>query len=341
LYDQKSKLLANVTRTTVVLPNAPEFPDRSLAVFSNISSEGAINNIHTIPPVTTPPTPAETTSVFGVRLAYTNLMGADSGHFWKLNQNYNAQANQLILNYSAVDSPQMARIELKNDAGIVLYQTNITLQQGAKFTRLAIDLPNWPLLANVKEIDFVVDPDEGGDATGDFTIHAINFQHVPSSQNLTPAAGIGTSDVTTLPGSGVAQLASSPVGATITKTPPVYQVSFDLRTAGAFSELYANFDPSSNGSSINLTTMPNLIFGVDSTKATSLKLEVEDTSGKRATYYIRNVDVSRNYYKFLTSSLSGNVDATHIKALHFTAETGSVSTGNEVGTFRVEIGGLS
>ena len=114
-------------------------------------------------------------------------------------------------------------------------------------------------------------------------------------------------------------------------------MNFDLGATGGFAELYANFDPSANGSSINLAAIPNLIFGVDSTKVTSLKMEVEDTSGGRATYYIHNVDVSRNYYKFLTSLLGGNVDASHVKALHFTAETDAASAGS----FQVEIGGLS
>ena len=184
LYDQKSALLANINRATTGLPtNAPEFPNRSLAVFSHIASEGPINNVHTVPSI-----PAETTPVYGVRLAYNNLAGLDSGHYWNFNQVYDATANQLILQYSAVDSPQRVRIELKDAAGLLIYQTTVTLQQGASYARLSIDLPNLAALANVKELDLVVDPQEGGDATGDFTIHAIDFQHLPSAPALAPGS---------------------------------------------------------------------------------------------------------------------------------------------------------
>jgi hypothetical protein len=166
LYDTTSRKIS-IDRTNSGLPNAPQFPDRSLTVFSHIGSEGTINNFQTA-----------TTQIYGVHLTYNSLQATDSGHFWKLSQAYDAQANQLILNYSAVDSPQFVRIELKDGAGVLLYQTTVALQQGTKFTRLVIDLPNQTTLASVQEIDLVVDPQEGGDATGDFTIHSINFQHI-------------------------------------------------------------------------------------------------------------------------------------------------------------------
>ena len=328
LYDAKSRQML-IDRTTTTFPDAPEFPDRSFAIFSNFSSEGTINNFN-----------GATTQVYGVTLSYNNLAGVDSGHFWIFDQAYDAQANQLILVYSAPDSPQTARIELKDAVGTVLYQTNINLQEGAEYTRLVIDLPNWTSLAAVQELDLVVDPDEGGDATGNFTVHSIDFQHVPSSQTIDPDGTLGAGDVTTLPNGGVAEVASSPVATISEPFANVYQISFDLNTGGSYSELLANFDPLNNGSSVDLSGFSSLVFGISSAQATTIKFEIEDASGQRATYYAQNVDVSGNYYEFLTSLAAGSVDLSHVTALHFTADESSVSSGNEVGDFQVEIGGL-
>ncbi len=333
LYDSASRKI-DINKATGSLPNTPEFPDRSLAVFSNKDSEGTINHFS-----------AAATETYGVRLSYTDLQGMAGGHFWKLKapkSPYDAQSNQLILTYSALVSSQPVRIVLRNASGVVYQSAPVVLEQGTQFGRIVIDLPNQAALSSIEQIDLIVDPaDAGVPATGDFTIHAINFQHVPSAENLTPTAGLGSGDVTSLPGTGTAQVASSPTGSVITNPGAnLYQVGFDLRTVGAFTEMYANFDPDNNGSSVDLSAVPQLVFGVSSDKATMLKLEIEDKSGKRATYYLKNVDVAKNYYKFLTASASGKVDLTHIKGIHFSAVAGSVSSGNEIGSFQVEIGGL-
>jgi hypothetical protein len=414
LYDQKSRLLANITRTSTTSPAAPEFPDRSLAVFSHIAEEGKINNFQTA--VTQP---------YGVRLVYTNLAGADSGHFWKFGQVYDAKANQLILRYSAVDSPQSVRIELKDGAtpANLLYQTTVTLQQGAEFARLVIDLPDLAALANVKELDLVVDPDQGGDATGDFTIHAIDFQHVPSGQSLmslsvpgaesgssntsaavglqetvspqnltsvtnvpaagtaTPAAvdsqasssqpgsdtsnggtavpsiaepqaattqptlmpvsGISAEDVTPLPEPVVAQLVTSSPDTTTLKllSPQVFQMSFNLKEPNAFANLVLNFDPKGNGSTADLSKLSPLVFGLDSTKARVVKITIKDAKGKRATRYVRNVDVTRNYYKFLVRELDpAEVDVAKVVEINLGVDASSVNPGDEIGDIRFEIG---
>jgi hypothetical protein len=335
LYDQKSQLLSSITRTSTAMPVAPEFPDRSLAVFSHIASEGTINNFQ-----------AATTQPYGVRLIYTNLAGADSGHFWKFNQVYDAQANQLILQYSAVDSPQAIRIELKDASGVLLYQTTATLQQGAAFARLVIDLPNSTSLSNVKELALVVDPQEGGDATGDFTIHNISFQHVPSAPAVGFTAQPGSPAVTILPVNtasvgGVGQLASSSPSSTLTHTAGTnfFQLHFDLRNPNAYAGVVLNFDPSHNGSSIDLSAVPNLIFGINSATAKNLKITIKDTHGN--TYSTSNTDiVASGYYKFLTSLAAGRVDLKHITSITFGVDQYSVTSGTE-GDLRLEIGGLS
>ncbi|OQA57078.1 MAG: hypothetical protein BWY42_00702 [Candidatus Omnitrophica bacterium ADurb.Bin277] len=340
LYDSMSRKLS-IAKTDSTLPNAPEFPDRSLAVFSNIASEGPINNVHTIPPVTTPPTPPETTLPFGVRLFYTDLMGVDSGHFWKLTQPYDAQANQLAISYSAPDSPQFVRIELKNSLGQLVYATTVSLQEGAKFSGLVIDLPVSALLQDVKEVCLVVDPQEGGDATGDFTIHAINFRHLASAP-MTPAAGLSSSDVTTLPSGGTAEIQSSSPNSNLMKVSPgVYRLHFDVAGVNAYATFRIDFDPSNTGAGKDLSGFSEIVFGLDSSVADSVKIEIEDASGKKATVYASNVDVVRNYYKFLKSMAEERgVDMSHITSISVTVDGSSVASGDEVGDLRLEIGGL-
>jgi hypothetical protein len=275
------------------------------------------------------------------------LQGVDGGHFWKLSQPYNAQANQFILNYSAVNSPQFVRIELKDGAGLLLYQTTVALQQGAKYARLVLDLPNQAALANVQEIDVVVDPQEGGDATGDFTIHAIDFQHVPSAPIAGFTAQPGSPAVTVLPAnsasvSGVAQLESSSSNSTLQHIlgTNFFQLHFDLTNVNAFAGIVLNFDPSHNGSSINLSAVPNLIFGINAASAVAknVKIEIEDVHGN--TYTTSNTDiVASGYYKFLASMVAGRVDLSHVKSIKFVVDQYSVASGT-VGDLQLEIGGL-
>jgi hypothetical protein len=334
LYDATSRRMF-VDRTDLNLSIAPEFPDRSMAVFSHISSEGTINYFQ-----------AASTQTYGIRLAYTDLQGVDGGHFWMLSHAYDAQANQLFLQYSAVDSPQFVRVELKDGAGLLLYQTTIAIQQGAKFARLVIDLPNLAALANVQEINLVVDAQEGGDATGDFTIHAINFQHVPSSPVVAFTAEPGSPAVTVLPANnasvnGVGQLASSSPSSTLQHTAGtnLFQLHFDLTTANAFAGIVLNFDPSHNGRSVDLSSIPALIFGINSAVADSVKIEIEDSHGN--TYSASNTDiVSSGYYKFLASLAAGRVDLSHVKSIKFGVDQYSVASGTS-GDLQLEIGGLS
>ncbi|MFH0984036.1 MAG: hypothetical protein V1882_00715 [Candidatus Omnitrophota bacterium] len=333
LYDSTSRQL-NVSRTTSDLPSAPEFPDRSMAVFSNLSSEGTINHFQ-----------AATTQNYGVRLAYTNLLGVDGGHFWMLDQNYNAQANQLILQYSAVDSPQLVRLELKDGSGTLLYQTTVALQQGAEFARLVIDLPDDAILANVREIDLVADAQEGGDATADFTLHAMNFQHVPSAPVVAFTAEAGSPAVTVLPAnsasvSGVAQLVSSSAGSTLQHTAGtnLFNLHFDLTAANAFAEIKLNFDPSNNGSSADLSAVSQLIFGINSATATNINIEIQDAQGN--TYRTSNTDiVGSGYYKFLTALAAAKVDLSKVKSIKFGVDQYSVLSGTS-GNLLLEIGGL-
>ncbi|MFA5159386.1 MAG: hypothetical protein WC484_02655, partial [Candidatus Omnitrophota bacterium] len=169
LYDSMSQQIG-ITRTATSFPSAPKFPDRTCAVFSNFSSEGTILGFSDT-----------TTSVYGVRFQYGALSGSqEGGHYWNLDGVYNAQDNQLLIQYSTVDSPQAIRIELKNASDEVVYQTTqAVVGNNVEFASLTIDLPNDVVLSAVSEIDLMVDQAETGDTSGDFTVHSIDFQHIP------------------------------------------------------------------------------------------------------------------------------------------------------------------
>ena len=156
-----------------------------------------------------------------------------------------------------------------------------------------------------------------------------------------PDASLGSGDVTTLPGSPAGQFASTSPNSTVQElSPNVYQLHFDVSAPGSFAEVFANYNPLNDGSSADLSSLSQIVFGLDSDKAGNVKIELEDASGKRATFYAQNVDVSRNYYKFLASSVAGSIDLAHVTALHVVVDGNSVAPGNEVGDLRIEIGGL-
>jgi len=161
-------------------------------------------------------------------------------------------------------------------------------------------------------------------------------------QDLTPISSGAAPAVTTLPGSGVAQLISSSDHSNIQKlSKNLFGLHFDVASANAYARLVFQFDPKKKGKSIDLSKKEKIIFGIDSQKAKSVILEIEDSKGKRATFKVRNVDVNRNYYKFLTALAAKKVDLKHIQKISFSVDPSSVSAGDEVGDLRVKIGGLN
>ena len=151
-----------------------------------------------------------------------------------------------------------------------------------------------------------------------------------------------TPTVTTLPGSGVVQLASSSADSAVKQlSKKIFLLHFDVATANAYSRLVLQFDPQTKGKSIDLSRKSEILFGLDSDKAKSVIFQIEDTKGKRAAFKVLNVDVTRNYYKFLTSLAAKDVDLAHIQQISFGVDPSSVDAGSEVGDLRVKIGGLS
>ena len=329
LYDSTAHSFA-IQETTQSVPAPPEFSDRSRAVFSHFTSEGSINSFPTNP-----------ASFTGVRFTYGTLTGGFGGQFWVLDQNYDATANQLVISYSVVNSPQSIKIELKDELDQLLFSATPTLINSSNDQRLVINLPNQTKLAAVRKILIVIDQNATQDFSGDFTLRAIDFQHVPSSQNLEPASSLSSSDVTVLPGTPPAQLFSSNPNSSLDRpSSSLTGLNYDLSNPGDFAGFSINFDPSNNGSSADLSGLNKIVFGVDSSTVNSLKIEIDDANGNRAVFYVQNIDVTRNYYEFLTSLVAGSIDLTKVKRINFVVDNSSINPGGEIGSLQIELGGL-
>ena len=166
LYDALSQSLA-IQKTTATAAEPPaEFPDRSLAVFSNFVSEGVVNGF-----------PANPTSFTGVQFNYGALAGGLGGQFWDLDQIYDASENRLLLFYSITDSPDRIKIKFEDAGGNELFILDVDLDDTAGFHTLALDLPNLAALQTVARVVVVIDQNETGDTSGDFILHTLDFQH--------------------------------------------------------------------------------------------------------------------------------------------------------------------
>ncbi len=336
LYDDLSRAMAPlIPKTDAVPAQAPEFADKSLSIFSDFVFEGVLNNFQT--GVNTLFSSADYFQ--GYKFNYGDLSGVGGwgGHYWILSQDYDASAHELVIYAGVVNTPQQIRIELKNQADVTVYTASVNLPAGA-FQTIRIQLPNEAALQGVRSVFAIVDQNHTGDTSGEFTIYAMNFIRVPSAQVLIPNTSVGPGNVTDL-GAGTPNLVSSNGGSTLTTpTPDYYQLAFDLNQ-DSFAGVSVNFDPLNNGSFIDLSTFTDIVFGLSSDKAKTLKLEFEDVNGKKSRHDVV-VDVSANYYKFLKNFLNDGVDQTKIKKMNIIVDENSVAPGDEIGEFTFEIQGL-
>ena len=95
-----------------------------------------------------------------------------------------------------------------------------------------------------------------------------------------------------------------------------------------------------SGTGLNLQSFGQLVFGLNSSNAKNVKIEFEDNVGNRAIFYAAGVDVTKNYYKFLASSLQGSIDATKIKKIYFSVNDGSFDASPSSGNFILELLGI-
>ncbi|MDD3295706.1 MAG: hypothetical protein PHG20_13620, partial [Geobacteraceae bacterium] len=333
LYDRASKKLEFITRTTAGFPDAPVIPDRSFSVFNNLDPAEREGMIGSFPIVYG----TGSTGIYGAQFKQTSPLSAGwGGHYWMLDQAYDAQANQLVIHYTTADTPQAIKIELKDVSGNVLYTTVQALADGVRFGRLVIQLPNQTLLNEVKEVDLVVDQNATGDTSFDFTIHSLMFQHFVSTQSLMPNEDLGAADVTDLPSTGVGY--NTPNSTIQPLLPKGIQFHFNLTGVNSYAATGIDYDPEDDGSSVDLSAFSQIVFGLNSSQAKMAKIEIEDANGKRAVYYAQNVDVSRNYYKFLSASAAGSVDLTRVRSVSIVVDRSCVGAGYEIGDIFLELG---
>ena len=168
LYEKVADSFA-IEKTSAAVAAPPQFPDSSLSVFSHYSEEGTIGDFLYIP-----------TSPAGARFNYSSLPTEFEGRQWLLGQPYNARAHKLSFLYSIVNSPKSIKIELKNAQDQIVYTVIQTMPEGAvDFQKFELSLPDTVALESVKRIVVLINQDGNTDTQGDFTLHAINFQHFP------------------------------------------------------------------------------------------------------------------------------------------------------------------
>jgi hypothetical protein len=247
-----------------------------------------------------------------------------------------------VIHYSTIDTPVSIKIELKNEANEILHVINLPLTDNTALQKAVIQLPNTAKLSAVQKVIVVVDQNATQDFSGNFRIQAINFVHLPSSQNIMPDSRLDFSDVSTLPGNPRAELiASTPAGNSLTQIAPNQgRLSYNIPGANDFSGISLNFDPNGIGQLGDLSGLSRLVIGAESDKVKRMKMEIEDVNGQKAVYYLTDVDVSRRYYEFLTSRAEGSVDLKKIKRINFVVDHDSIGPDGSTGSLTLELGGI-
>lgn len=171
LYERKSQFGLN--RTSVAAPLAPEFANRSMSVFAAFTEEGTLGDF-----------PFSPSTVAGASFIYSRLGTNFDGRFWIFPATHDVSNHLLQIVYSIKDSPQAIRIELKDDSepDQTLYSTVLTLPSGpAAYEKALLQLPDDIQLSRVKKVLLMMaSPPE--DTEGDFFVHAIDFLHLPSTE---------------------------------------------------------------------------------------------------------------------------------------------------------------
>ncbi|HTL47449.1 MAG TPA: hypothetical protein VL688_05240 [Verrucomicrobiae bacterium] len=175
LYDEKSSALGiNKTSGTITAP--PQFPDRSFGVLRN-SHISSIENFHLT-------NEADNDFRQGAHFKFGQLPSGFGGVVFHMNAPFNAVSSQLVIQYSVKDNPGPIKLEFQDASGQSLFTKMVSLQDQTNsraVQKLTVDLPNDPALANVAKVVVIIEQGQsGGDTSGEFLFHAMDFQHVSS-----------------------------------------------------------------------------------------------------------------------------------------------------------------
>jgi hypothetical protein len=332
LYDRMGSRI-ELEKTAAALAGPPEFPGRSMAVFSRFTSEGTINSY-----------PSYGTSFTGALFMCRELSGGYGGIFWTIPV-YDAQANELEIAYTALDSPGIIKLELKNEADQTVYVTHLTLIGDNQRHRLTIQLPNDSRLSDVKYVVVIIDQNMAQDDSVYFYIHSINFRHLPSLQNVAFDPALGPKDLTTLPGLPEAQLISSNGAGSVTQLSDTkWKLDWvDLPPADGYAGISVYFDAGNTGQSADLSVYGELVFGLNSQEAEIVKVEIDDKWGRRAVFYAVAVESVTRYYKLMLTPemFSRGVDLTKVERINFVVDAGLTAPPyGPTGSVELEIGGV-
>ncbi|OGW86261.1 MAG: hypothetical protein A3A81_01945, partial [Omnitrophica bacterium RIFCSPLOWO2_01_FULL_45_10b] len=294
-----------------------EFPIRSFSVINNLEADGPLGDNS----LCVNPNCVDTT-VFGTPIRYNGLTNSTlAGHFWKLNQTYDARNNQFVLSASGTTIPKDLTIEFKDPSDQLIVAlsaaqldqllVSIEEQTNDNFGTVAFDLSSLsiPGLANVRFVNWVINPTLGG-PDADFFVRQITFRQFPSQVLPIFTAAIPTGpDQTQLLNFNVLQL----------------QASGRL----AFASLQVQ-----NG---NFSTA-DLVFGFKSNKALKkIKVEIETAAGEKVSGYVTNIGPQAHYYELLKDLVPANVDLSQVQKINIVIDSSSLEEGTTFDDLVVEM----
>ena len=280
LYDSLSLGIQQFNQSPVGPPS--EFPFRSFAVINNAEDDNVLGTPSCINAVCT-------TDVFGTRIKYVNDFSDFAGHFWKMNEQYDARFGELVLTYSGV-VPSQFMIELKDANEQSLGVFPVTTLPGTGVRTQTISLGSNAALANTKMVLLITDPSVTG-ANADFFVHQITFRQFPSQVQpiFSPVVVTNFGDNSELLNFNVLQLQSQG------------------RLAFGSVEFSAPQD----------FTIANRVFGFKTNyNLDYFRIELEDEEGKKRSGYITGINIGANYYEFLKEFVPAGIDLTKIKKIN-------------------------
>ncbi|MBI4367813.1 MAG: hypothetical protein HY588_00300, partial [Candidatus Omnitrophica bacterium] len=294
-----------------------EFPSKSFAVMSNIELEGSLGDSPCVNPGCADAT------VFGTPIRYNGLDNSTlAGHFWKLDQNYDARDQYLAISLSgSIPEGELGdRVEFKdendqlidaitddnvNDLVVDAYGDPAT---GVGTIIFDLSRLSAAGLSGVRFVNLVFDP--SGDPDADFFVHQISFVQFPSQVQALFA------------------VVSSPQAASDINAAINSALNFNvlqLQTQGrlAFATVETNFDFSAE----------KVVFGFKSSKALKkIAVELEDETGAKARGYVTGVNTTEHYYEFLKDFVPAGVDLSRIRKINIMIDSTAVEGGSSPST---------
>ena len=236
------------------------------------------------------------TDVFGTHIKYTNDTTNFGGHYWEMNQAYDARNQDLLISYSGATKPGQFIIELKDQANNPIASFPVITQAGSDRKTAIINLSNTPGLSNVKFVLLTVDPSTTG-PNADFFIHQITFRQFPSQ--VPPVFAV----------------VSAPT------TPDMNQIlNFNVLQLQAKGELAF--------ASVNVNrdfSVENAVFGFKSNFGLKrIKVELEDKKGSKVSGYVTGINVLASYYELLKEYVPTDVDLSQIQKINIIIENTSL-----------------